>query len=504
MRGKLNQPKPPLTRRRPRKSTEPQKVIIKNDDNTKNTAESTSSDTNQKEGKQTLSPKSKCFKFKSKLTSKPTTRCKASQKSAFDYDSDETLHDCAQQPEQDERQHQSKRKWSSSNDEKSSSSRYKKSQQALKDVESADNKVKRRKVKVPKSRRTGNSSDDEDFDQPVKKPCLSLPQCETDILPAIGRRKVNNKTTLQLKKNKKTRNVNTGVSELKREEQSGKSQRVDDGCGQQDNVNDNKCDREKTGSNVEVHESSNAVTRNEKTGVDCDKEIERSSCDINTIVTVQTVGEQSEVKANQHVGSDTNDVVKCPLCQKVFVAAEGQAKVNEHVNSCIDSQTEDKNDSQQTKHHEHTSHSSSKTLQNQENKPQNSLSLQQHANTAGDEHCPQSSLTLLQDQLIAFEYQNRKLSDPELEAEGLFFCQICQKDLSRMNTQRRAQHINKCCDEVRNIEDNKTIDGSGNNKVLCPFCAMEMKSKKVFDPSHCSKYVICTFLDCTLQLKARI
>ncbi|XP_044513931.1 structure-specific endonuclease subunit SLX4 [Gracilinanus agilis] len=34
-----------------------------------------------------------------------------------------------------------------------------------------------------------------------------------------------------------------------------------------------------------------------------------------------------------------------------------------------------------------------------------------------------------------------------LEQEGLFFCQICQKDLSAMNATRREQHVNRCLDE---------------------------------------------------------
>lgn len=35
-----------------------------------------------------------------------------------------------------------------------------------------------------------------------------------------------------------------------------------------------------------------------------------------------------------------------------------------------------------------------------------------------------------------------------LEEKGLFFCQICQKNLSAMNATRREQHVNRCLDEA--------------------------------------------------------
>ncbi|XP_055417554.1 structure-specific endonuclease subunit SLX4 [Bubalus kerabau] len=38
--------------------------------------------------------------------------------------------------------------------------------------------------------------------------------------------------------------------------------------------------------------------------------------------------------------------------------------------------------------------------------------------------------------------------DDSLEGTGLFFCQICQKNLSAMNVTRRQQHVNRCLDEA--------------------------------------------------------
>ncbi|XP_070316915.1 structure-specific endonuclease subunit SLX4 isoform X5 [Odocoileus virginianus] len=38
--------------------------------------------------------------------------------------------------------------------------------------------------------------------------------------------------------------------------------------------------------------------------------------------------------------------------------------------------------------------------------------------------------------------------DDSLEEKGLFFCQICQKNLSAMNVTRRQQHMNRCLDEA--------------------------------------------------------
>ncbi|XP_055265324.1 structure-specific endonuclease subunit SLX4 isoform X2 [Moschus berezovskii] len=58
------------------------------------------------------------------------------------------------------------------------------------------------------------------------------------------------------------------------------------------------------------------------------------------------------------------------------------------------------------------------------------------------------------DTAVALDLQQELGQEPasapndSLEETGLFFCQICQKNLSAMNVTRRQQHVNRCLDEA--------------------------------------------------------
>ena len=73
------------------------------------------------------------------------------------------------------------------------------------------------------------------------------------------------------------------------------------------------------------------------------------------------------------------------------------------------------------------------------------------------------------------DFQSGELKDE------MFFCQICQKDLSRMNSQRRTQHMNRCCDKAE--EKNQTAhDGTlaqTTTQLNCPICGKPLKSSQV-------------------------
>ncbi|XP_064376611.1 uncharacterized protein LOC112987702 [Dromaius novaehollandiae] len=74
---------------------------------------------------------------------------------------------------------------------------------------------------------------------------------------------------------------------------------------------------------------------------------------------------------------------------------------------------------------------------------------------------------------LALQQEIKEEVPESLEEEGLFFCQICQKDLSAMNTTRRGQHVNRCLDEIEEAE----ISSSSKPTIPeCPICGMQFQT----------------------------
>ncbi|XP_051692202.2 structure-specific endonuclease subunit SLX4 isoform X2 [Oryctolagus cuniculus] len=61
----------------------------------------------------------------------------------------------------------------------------------------------------------------------------------------------------------------------------------------------------------------------------------------------------------------------------------------------------------------------------------------------------------------------------DLEEKGLFFCQICQKNLSMMSVARREQHVNRCLDEAE-----KALRPPAPQIPECPICGKAFLTSK--------------------------
>ncbi|XP_042605791.1 structure-specific endonuclease subunit SLX4-like isoform X3 [Cyprinus carpio] len=70
-------------------------------------------------------------------------------------------------------------------------------------------------------------------------------------------------------------------------------------------------------------------------------------------------------------------------------------------------------------------------------------------------------------------------SSRDVEDEGLFFCQLCQKDLSAMSPPLRTQHINRCLDASESSAPSASHQSHPRPRVPeCPICGKSFKSEK--------------------------
>ncbi|XP_075035514.1 structure-specific endonuclease subunit SLX4 isoform X2 [Mixophyes fleayi] len=86
-----------------------------------------------------------------------------------------------------------------------------------------------------------------------------------------------------------------------------------------------------------------------------------------------------------------------------------------------------------------------------------------------------SSEALHTDVALAMALQMDVKEQPvSLEDEGLFFCQLCQKDLTAMNSALREQHVNRCLDQ------DESIGGSSLAPTVpsCPLCGKPFNTEK--------------------------
>ncbi|XP_003201146.4 structure-specific endonuclease subunit SLX4 [Danio rerio] len=110
-----------------------------------------------------------------------------------------------------------------------------------------------------------------------------------------------------------------------------------------------------------------------------------------------------------------------------------------------------------------------------------------HAETDGNCDAPdgvQHTEDVSGDEALALRLQQEldreaRAAAGDVEDGGLFFCQLCQKDLSSMSPSLRTQHINRCLDASESSAPSTSHHSQPRPRVPeCPICGKSFKSEK--------------------------
>ncbi|XP_038057425.1 uncharacterized protein LOC119729013 isoform X2 [Patiria miniata] len=157
--------------------------------------------------------------------------------------------------------------------------------------------------------------------------------------------------------------------------------------------------------------------------------------------------------SNEDQAGDTAQ--KCPVCHEAFLGDDATENLQQHVQMCLRQRFASSIQSR-----DFTANSD---------------------DTSGDEEFAR----LLQ------RREEEKVREERLTDSEKYFCQICQRELSHMNSTRRSQHINRCMDSMETVEPQQEPAASGHQTVRgtvpdCPICGKHFKTKKQRE-SHLKK-----------------
>ena len=145
-------------------------------------------------------------------------------------------------------------------------------------------------------------------------------------------------------------------------------------------------------------------------------------------------------KSSQSTDKNSSDVAvegeirKCPICLKVLGNIHGSQDLDQHISQCLKKR------------------------------------FSAVENTSEDEH--------LARQLQERE-QEKEIEERQTEDE-FYPCQFCHKDLSKMNSRRRLQHVNRCIDvSEKEVKEREAIEKQKAKMMIpdCPMCGLPLNTK---------------------------